>query len=66
MLPFQILADTVRNTTKEPRSVTTQYAAINEAAQLHPALSNSREVSANVVTQDIGDGAYSGKKRCKQ
>jgi hypothetical protein len=66
MLPFQAPADTIRNTTRELHSVAAQYVTSNEAAQLQPALSNNREVSADAAIQDTWEGTQCGKKRRKQ
>jgi hypothetical protein len=41
MLSFQAMANIDRNTTKELRSIITQYAASRKVAQLHPAPCNS-------------------------
>jgi hypothetical protein len=56
MLPFHAPANTIRNMTKESHSVTAQYATSNEAGQLCPASTNSREASIDVTTQDAGEG----------
>jgi hypothetical protein len=66
MLPFHTLADTVRNTTKELRSVAAQYTASNKVTQLCPAPSNSREMLAHFTTQDAREGTQGGRKRHKQ
>jgi hypothetical protein len=66
ILPFQSPADTVRNTTEELHSVTTQYTASNKATQLRSALSHSGEVSSDVTILDAGEGAKGGRKRRKQ
>jgi hypothetical protein len=50
ILPFQALVDTFRNTTEELGNITTQYATSNKAAQLHRALTNSREAMSHVAT----------------
>jgi hypothetical protein len=55
--------DADRNTTKELRSVTTQYVANNMAAQLHPAPSDSREASSISTIQDVGEGTKGSSKR---
>jgi hypothetical protein len=56
-------ADADRNTTKELRSITTQYVANNMAAQLRTAPSDSREASSISTIQDIGEGTKGGSKR---
>jgi hypothetical protein len=47
-------------------SIAAQYAISNKVAQLHPAPSSSREVSPNIVIQDVEEGAKGGMKRRKQ
>jgi hypothetical protein len=64
--PFQASVDTVKDTTKELRSITTQYAINNKVAQLHPTPSSSREASPNNFIQDAEEGTKGSKKRCKQ
>jgi hypothetical protein len=64
--PFQASIDTIKNTTKELRSVAAYCAVGNEAAQLHPTPSSSREASPDVVIHDGEEGAMGGKKRRKQ
>jgi hypothetical protein len=49
-------SNTTRNTTEELHGITTQYTASDEVAQLHPALSNSREAPPEVATHGIGEG----------
>jgi hypothetical protein len=60
------LADTLKDTTEELRSIATRYTISNKAAQLHPAPSSSREASPNVIIQDAEEGARGDKKRHKE
>jgi hypothetical protein len=66
ILPFQASIDTVRNTTKELRNVTTQNAANNEVNQLRSAPSNSRKASFDVAIKDTRLGAKGSRKRNNQ
>jgi hypothetical protein len=66
MPPFQATTDTIKNSTRELRNITTQYTANDEADQLHPAPCNSREASSDGIVQDAGEGAKGGKNRHKQ
>jgi hypothetical protein len=47
--PFQASADTIKNTTEEPRSIAAQYVVGNKVAQLHPTPSSSEEASLDVI-----------------
>jgi hypothetical protein len=64
--PFEASADTIKATTEELHSITAWCALSNNAAQLHPDPSSSREALPNVIFQDIGEGPKGGKKRRKQ
>jgi hypothetical protein len=61
--PFQAPNDIFRYTTRELRSVTTQYSTNNEAAELHPTPSrrevtprSGKEVSSDIAVHDAKEG----------
>jgi hypothetical protein len=58
--------DTFRNATEERHSGATQCATSHEAAQLHTAPHNGREVLSDVAISDGEEGAKGGMKRSKQ
>jgi hypothetical protein len=66
ILPFQAPIDTIRDATEELRTITAQYDASHEVAQLRPAPSNGREASSDIAFLDTGEGAKGGRKRRKQ
>jgi hypothetical protein len=66
ILSFHEPTDTVRDTTKELRSMATQYATSSEATQLLMAPSNGREASSDIALWDTGEGTKGRRKRRKQ
>jgi hypothetical protein len=71
--PFQALKGIFKYTTEEMRSIATEYATSNVAAELRPTpgsrevtLSSGKEASSNAVVHDAKEGTKGGKKKHKQ
>jgi hypothetical protein len=60
--PFKASTDAIKNIIEEQRNTVAHHIVGSKVAQLHPALSSSREVSPNVTIQDAVEGAIGGKK----